>query len=51
MLPIILTLLLAILLPISALGEDGRETAAFPNRPIRIIVPFPAGGPSDLVCA
>src|SRR6478736_3530863 len=49
MLQIILTLLLAILPPISAFGEDGRETATFPNRPIRIIVPFPAGGPSDLV--
>jgi tripartite-type tricarboxylate transporter receptor subunit TctC len=49
MLQIILTLLLAISLPISAFGEDGRETATFPNRPIRIIVPFPAGGPSDLV--
>ncbi len=49
MLPIILALLLAISLPISALGEDGREAAVFPNHPIRIIVPFPAGGPSDLV--
>ena len=25
------------------------EPAAFPNRPIRMIVPFPAGGPSDIV--
>ena len=26
--------------------EDG---ATFPNRTIRIVVPFPAGGPSDIV--
>ncbi|MGA7486197.1 MAG: tripartite tricarboxylate transporter substrate-binding protein [Xanthobacteraceae bacterium] len=31
----------------SALAEDA--SASFPNRPIRIIVPFPAGGPSDIV--
>src|SRR3954467_2683296 len=27
----------------------GDASAAFPNRPIRMIVPFPAGGPSDIV--
>jgi tripartite-type tricarboxylate transporter receptor subunit TctC len=26
-----------------------QSTATFPNRPIRLIVPFPAGGPSDIV--
>src|SRR3954469_2733063 len=32
---------------IAAAAED--TSATFPNRPIRIIVPFPAGGPSDIV--
>ena len=31
----------------SAVAEDA--SASFPNRPIRLIVPFPAGGPSDIV--
>jgi tripartite-type tricarboxylate transporter receptor subunit TctC len=31
----------------SAVAED--PSASFPNRPIRLIVPFPAGGPSDIV--
>ena len=26
-----------------------QEASSFPTRPIRIIVPFPAGGPSDIV--
>jgi tripartite-type tricarboxylate transporter receptor subunit TctC len=26
-----------------------QSAASFPNRPIRLIVPFPAGGPSDIV--
>ena len=26
----------------------GRDAANFPNRPIRIVVPFPAGGPTDV---
>ena len=30
-----------------AAAEDA--SATFPNRPIRMIVPFPAGGPSDIV--
>lgn len=30
-----------------ALAIPGRAAAAYPDRPISIIVPFPAGGPSD----
>src|ERR1700757_1935687 len=43
--------LLAASLAISASGAATAEdpSASFPNRPIRIIVPFPAGGPSDIV--
>jgi tripartite-type tricarboxylate transporter receptor subunit TctC len=43
--------LLAASLAISASGAVAAEdpAATFPNRPIRIIVPFPAGGPSDIV--
>ncbi|MBV8320882.1 MAG: hypothetical protein JO049_09440, partial [Hyphomicrobiales bacterium] len=44
--------LLAASLAISASGAAAAEedpSASFPNRPIRIIVPFPAGGPSDIV--
>src|SRR6266481_461019 len=44
-------LLLAAGLVLSASGAAGAEdpSASFPNRPIRMIVPFPAGGPSDIV--
>src|SRR5262245_8386397 len=45
----LIAVLLALNLPVGASAEDGREAASFPNRPIHIIVPFPAGGPSDLV--
>ena len=40
-------LVLAMLAGDIAAAED--TSAAFPNRPIRVIVPFPAGGPSDIV--
>src|SRR5438309_8314216 len=34
---------LSVLLPAAAAAQD------FPNKPIRLIVPFPAGGPNDLI--
>jgi tripartite-type tricarboxylate transporter receptor subunit TctC len=40
-------LVLAMLAGDIAAAED--TSATFPNRPIRMIVPFPAGGPSDIV--
>jgi tripartite-type tricarboxylate transporter receptor subunit TctC len=30
-------------------AADEQSATSFPNRPIRLIVPFPAGGPSDIV--
>ncbi|MGE5269024.1 MAG: Bug family tripartite tricarboxylate transporter substrate binding protein [Thiohalocapsa sp.] len=38
---------LAISASSAAVAED--PSASFPDRPIRLIVPFPAGGPSDIV--
>jgi tripartite-type tricarboxylate transporter receptor subunit TctC len=40
-------LVLAMLAGDIAAAEE--TSATFPNRPIRMIVPFPAGGPSDIV--
>jgi tripartite-type tricarboxylate transporter receptor subunit TctC len=40
---ILATLLLAILLPSLAAAQD------FPAKPIKLIVPFPAGGPNDII--
>src|SRR5713101_7051640 len=39
----IATGLLVLLLPALAAAQD------FPNKPIRVIVPFPAGGPNDII--
>ena len=45
-----LRLALAGLLPAAAIApaQSAEDAAAFPSRPIRIIVPFPAGGPTDI---
>ena len=40
-------LLAALLLPALVAASAYAQTA-YPNRPIRVIVPFPAGGPSDV---
>jgi tripartite-type tricarboxylate transporter receptor subunit TctC len=32
-----------------AAAQSASDAASFPNRPARIIVPFPAGGPSDVL--
>src|ERR1700694_2379104 len=39
----VVTGLLLLLFPASAAAQD------FPNKPIRLIVPFPAGGPNDII--
>ncbi len=45
-----LRVLIPAIVAVSAWGPAvAAEPAAFPNRPIRMIVPFPAGGPSDIV--
>lgn len=40
----VLVLLAAAILPAAAQGD----AAGFPSRPIKIVVPFPAGGPTDI---
>ena len=31
----------------SSVGEVQAQTETYPNRPIKVIIPFPAGGPTD----
>src|SRR6202045_3566222 len=48
--PLIVLALFAMLAALPAGAEEAADAAkAFPSRPIRIIVPFPAGGPTDIL--
>src|SRR5258708_6219527 len=40
---------LSVLLVAPVAAQQPQDAAAFPNRSIKIVVPFPAGGPSDVL--
>ena len=42
-------LLSLLIVPAGAQTASDSDATSYPNRPIRIIVPFPAGGPSDVL--
>src|SRR5439155_1231707 len=39
----------ALLVSVLATPTAAQDGASFPNRPIRFVVPFPAGGPTDIM--
>jgi tripartite-type tricarboxylate transporter receptor subunit TctC len=43
------TLALAAVLSATAAGAQDADPARYPNRPVKMIVPFPAGGPTDIL--
>lgn len=44
-----LIVLCAAVLPLVAMAGSARAEDPYPNRPIRMIVPYPAGGPADTI--
>jgi tripartite-type tricarboxylate transporter receptor subunit TctC len=43
------TLAILITTAVPALAQDSKSSAPYPNRTVKIVVPFPAGGPLDLL--